>query len=304
MSAARALGFAVRAFVAALAIGVVALAAWVAYDVLSREGATLVFALEASGGDAPAELDDAAARRVALLIESRLIGYRPSATHEGGGTFAVRVAERGLDDADRAAVRARLALAGTLALVPLARDGETDLDLDLASERARLAAWLEAHPGAGVAAFAAVERDAGGPVPRLVWLARGSERDAAAALPGLAPPRVHAATFAFDQGDFDPAAWSLVGDGAAPRLACEPRRERARAFAVFVELHAGRVLAVVVDGRVVATEEIDERTVAAAADGALALPLGLARDDAAALVDALRSGPLPAPLRFVRQNSE
>jgi hypothetical protein len=134
-----------------------------------------------------------------------------------------------------------------------------ELGIDLARERAKLAAWVQEHPGRPLAAFNARSFDQNGPCANLLWLAQRPRFPDAPAPPELAralPLEVPPPAEEFGALHFARCT-PVTEDRGYPALGFELAPTRREPFGAITERNLGRPLALVL-GDVVWTAPIVE----------------------------------------------
>lgn len=202
-------------------------------------------------------------RRLALRVADTSVGAQVAV--EEGGAIVARIG--GSPWPEAALLRADADALELPRFLAVAEDGDlAPQGTSVAQERARLAAWLEAHPSAPLAAFRELRREDGGPLPRLLWAERsawpvdegdvGDEGDGAAAETGAARARGALPLLVPEDPaeDFRADDFAEVEGGkddlGYPALSFSLRRSRWEAFRRFTARLQGKQMAVVLRGRV------------------------------------------------------
>jgi preprotein translocase subunit SecD len=226
----------------------------------------LVCAIDAdqvrAAGWTAGDAGDEEARAAALALVRRRLGAteeaRSAAVERMEEGLAVRLA--GADAGATAdLVASALRDLGRFELALVAAADGADADVDVAAERARLAAWIERHPGAPIASFELVPRDAGGPHARIAWrpfevapevdaIRPAADSAVALLLPASLRELFGAGAVAKAHASSDALGYPAVGFELVP--------ERQSDFRAFTRRNVGRQLAVLVRGIVVSSPTI------------------------------------------------
>jgi hypothetical protein len=210
---------------------------WAPYDVAEQEaGAVLARAIE---------------QRVRLRLD---LGV--TAELATSGDLVVRP-RRQLREDERRKLNRLLLLTGTFELLFMAQPSDLDPRVGIVRERARLTKWLAANPRAPVASFAFVDRDEGGPDPRLAWVPIRSGKGGPSREDPLLLVRPTSHEDAFDAYDLA-SAWSSADTRGLPAIAVELLAEREDDFARFTRANVGRQLAIVIGGRVASAPTLND----------------------------------------------
>jgi preprotein translocase subunit SecD len=212
----------------------------------------LVWTLEGASDE---DVRAAAAR----VVEKRLraLGRSPSVTIDHGKSqLAIQLAIA-LDPHEKDLLEGLLRSLGLCEFfVVLEAQNAAQLGIDLAGEREKLAAWSEKNPGRPLEAFNVLPAP-DGPDVRVSWVTLDPDSIVKAdkllgwpvLLPGEPEDLFGAASFA--------RSYPTTDVRNAPAIGFELKPERTEAFAAFTERNIGRLLAIVVGGKLVSSPRLE-----------------------------------------------